>query len=131
MATDPRSSQISVSFHPLQIQMITSTTVILCSERERRKKYLVVTERLGKWKMDWEIWERGGPSQCLIWYIVLSEDVGMVLILSWRRSLSYRSQSTDLLIKSIGWFLHDRDLRHERVKFGSFRITQYKEYHYH
>ena len=38
------------------------------------------------------------------------------LTLSWRRSLSYRNQSIDLLCKSIEWFLYDRDLRHERVK---------------
>ena len=37
------------------------------------------------------------------------------LILSWWRSLSYRSQSTDLLCKSMKWFLYDRDLRHEKV----------------
>ena len=28
---------------------------------------------------------------------------------------SYRNQSTDLQSKSMVWFLHDRDLRHERV----------------
>ena len=32
------------------------------------------------------------------------------------RSLSYRNQSSDLLCKSMNWFLHDRNLRHERVK---------------
>ena len=37
------------------------------------------------------------------------------LTLSWRRSLSYRNQCTDLLCKSMDWFLFDRDLRHERV----------------
>ena len=32
-------------------------------------------------------------------------------------SLSYRNQFIDLLLcKSVGWFLYDRDLRHERVK---------------
>ena len=36
--------------------------------------------------------------------------------LSWRRSLSYRNQSIDLLYKSMEWFLYDRDLRHETVK---------------
>ena len=38
------------------------------------------------------------------------------LTFSWRRSLSYRNQSIDLQNKSINWFLHDRDLRHERIK---------------
>ena len=42
------------------------------------------------------------------------------LILSWRRSLSYRNQSIDLLCKSMGWFLYDRDLHHERVSLKHF-----------
>ena len=40
-----------------------------------------------------------------------------LLTLSCRRSLSYRNQSIDLQSKSMGWFLYDRDLRHERVKY--------------
>ena len=107
MATITRSSLNNCFFfcffHPLQTQVITSTRVILCSEREKRKKYLVVTERLGKWRMDWEIWERGGPPQCLMWYIVLSEDVSMALTFLNRRSLSYRSQSIDFIIESKDW----------------------------
>ena len=39
----------------------------------------------------------------------------MVLTLSWRRPLSYRNQSIDLLRKLMDWFLYDNDLRHERV----------------
>ena len=41
------------------------------------------------------------------------------LTLSWRRPLSYRDQSIDLLCKSMDWFLYDNGdngLRHERVK---------------
>ena len=38
------------------------------------------------------------------------------LTLSWRRFLSYRNQSVDLLRQSMGWFLYDKGLRHERVK---------------
>ena len=38
------------------------------------------------------------------------------ITLSWRRFLSYRNQSIDLLCKSMDWFLYDRDLCHERVK---------------
>ena len=38
------------------------------------------------------------------------------LTLSWRRPLSYKNQSTDLLHKSMDWFLYDNGLRHERVK---------------
>ena len=43
------------------------------------------------------------------WFLV-------VLTLSCRRSLSYRNMSTDLLCKSMDWFLYDKDLRHEIVK---------------
>ena len=39
------------------------------------------------------------------------------LTFSWRSYLSYRNQSIDLLCKSTDWFLYDRDLRHERVKY--------------
>ena len=38
------------------------------------------------------------------------------LTLSRRRPLSYRNQSTDLLRKSMDWFLYDNGLRLERVK---------------
>ena len=33
-----------------------------------------------------------------------------------RRSQAYRNQSTELLCKSMDWFLYNRDLRHELVK---------------
>ena len=38
------------------------------------------------------------------------------LTLSWRRPLSYRNQSIDLLPKSVDRFLYDNGLRYERVK---------------
>ena len=38
------------------------------------------------------------------------------LTLSWRRSLSNRNQSINLLSKSMNWLLYDRDLYQERVK---------------
>ena len=38
------------------------------------------------------------------------------LTLSWRRSLSYRNRSIDLQIKSMDWFLYDRNLCRERAK---------------
>ena len=40
----------------------------------------------------------------------------LTLTLSRRRSQSYRNQSTDLLCKSMDWFLYDTNLHHERVK---------------
>ena len=38
------------------------------------------------------------------------------LTLSWRRPLSYRNHSIDLLCKSMQWFLYDNAPLHERVK---------------
>ena len=49
----------------------------------------------------------------LISYIL---NAPISLTFSWRRPLSYRNQSIDLLRKSIDWFLYDIGLRHERVK---------------
>ena len=47
------------------------------------------------------------------------------LTLSWRRPLSYRNQSIDLLHKSMYWFLYDNDLRHDRVKEScSYKFRQ-------
>ena len=39
-----------------------------------------------------------------------------LLTFSWRRVLSYRNQSIDLLCKSMDWFLYGNALRHERVE---------------
>ena len=46
------------------------------------------------------------------------------LTLSWRRPLSYRNQSIDLLHKLMDWFLYDNGLRHERIKLSD-SIWQY------
>ena len=46
------------------------------------------------------------------------------LTLSWRRPLSYRNQSIDLLCKSMDWFLYDNGLRYERVKYDSQPSTR-------
>ena len=47
------------------------------------------------------------------WWI---HTINKALTLSWRRSLSYRSKSIDLLFKLMDWFLYDKDIRHESVK---------------
>ena len=49
------------------------------------------------------------------------------LTLSWRRPLSYRNQYTDLLRKSMDWFLYDNGLRHEGVNSftGQVLITSH------
>ena len=60
---------------------------------------------------------RGGTSKS-------NNDVLVILCLtlSWRRSLSYRNQSIDLLCKSMDWFLYDRDLCHEKVNVGDINL---------
>ena len=35
----------------------------------------------------------------------------------------YRNQSIGLLSKSVDWFLYDRDLRHERVKWKNSEVS--------
>ena len=41
---------------------------------------------------------------------------------SFMTEAAYRNQSIDLICKSIGWFLYDNGLRHERVK----RVHEYQ-----
>ena len=55
--------------------------------------------------------------------LTVKPSSSVCLTLSWRRPLSYRNQSIDLLSKSMDWFLYDSSLRHERVKTISFLIT--------
>ena len=51
------------------------------------------------------------PSQTYSKRLILESS----LTLSWRRPISYRNQSIDLLGKSMDWFLYDIGLCHERV----------------
>ena len=46
----------------------------------------------------------------LTWYLY-----SLILIYLWGKSLSYRNQSSELLWKSMDWFLYHGDLRHEVV----------------
>ena len=50
------------------------------------------------------------------WQNWTGSSIWKCLTLSWRRPLSYRNQSIDLLCKSVDWFLYGNDLRYERVK---------------
>ena len=53
------------------------------------------------------------------------------LTLSWRRPISYRNQSIDLLRKSMDWFLYDIGLRHERVSRElNFAISRMEIYYF-
>ena len=46
------------------------------------------------------------------------------LTLSWRRPMSYRNQSIDLLRNSVDWFLYDIGLRHERVNKNNKPVSE-------
>ena len=60
---------------------------------------------------------RGAANQPIFFLIFLAEFEWLAhLTLSWRRPLSYRNQSIDLLPKSMDWSLYDNGFRHERVK---------------
>ena len=48
------------------------------------------------------------------------------LTLPWRKSLSYRSHSIDLLCKSIDWFLNNRDLRLKSVHDDLWSTHKFK-----
>ena len=54
-------------------------------------------------------------------YWILIQIIMVFLTLSWRRPLSYRNQSSDLLFKLMDWFLYDNGRYHERVKI--FRLN--------
>ena len=75
----------------------------------------------------WDIrWYSFQKSTIFTWNITVKLLVSQIFsqILSWRRSLSYRNQSIDLLCKSMDWFLYDNGLRHDRVKFFLFSQTK-------
>ena len=52
------------------------------------------------------------------------------LTLSWRRPLSYKNQSIELLRKSMDWFLYDNGLRHERVKQAQILFKKLQNINY-
>ena len=56
------------------------------------------------------------PLSCRSYHQGHNLQIKKSLTLSWRRSLSYRNQSIDLLNTSMDWFLYDNGPRHERVK---------------
>ena len=48
-------------------------------------------------------------------YILNPLYLHSLLTVSWRRPISYRNQSIDLLCKSMDWFLYDIGLRHGKL----------------
>ena len=64
--------------------------------------------------------------QFRFWQKHLTIGALIYLTLSWRRPLSYRNQSIDLLCKSMDWFLYHNGLRYERVN-TEMNIYSYSE----
>ena len=108
-----------------------------------KTKHLIVSPFLTWVEMYWldhvnHIWKQK-QLQCKKQYLVrifhkinlqkklhLTHGKSVCLTLSRRRPLSYRKQSIDLRIKSMGWFLYGNGLRHERVKLTTlfFRVSE-------
>ena len=61
--------------------------------------------------------QRKTRQQSDVSFITYEDKIKLLfLTLSWRRFLSYRNQFSELLCKSMDWFLYDGDLCHEKVK---------------
>ena len=69
-------------------------------------------------------WVHSSSGKRMYYIIFWKWSLGIdFLTLSWRRPISYRNQSTDLLCNSMDWFLYDIGLRHERVNW-EFTVSQ-------
>ena len=61
-------------------------------------------------------------------FLIIFTITSAYLTLSWRRPLSYRNQSIDLLRESMDWYLYDNGLRHERVSKTRFIWKNFEKY---
>ena len=57
-----------------------------------------------------------------------SKNTMIQITFSWRRPVSSRNQSIDLLCKSMNWFLYDRDPHYERVKRFFVKILSFSNF---
>ena len=88
--------QVNVCWKPI--------SCLLCN---RFQYFYVVLHNTGKY---WKKWKH------VTKWVNKYRLTRVISTLSWRRSLSYRNQSIDLLTKSIDWFLYNNNFRHERIK---------------
>ena len=104
---------LAISIYPLKKWMTLSTLVLI--KRSHKKIPFIMKSQLCVWSM-------------YTWSILEQQDISLMdgSTLSWRRSLSYRTQSIDLQNKSMDWFLYDRDLRHEKIKrqLWNYKLNQ-------
>ena len=105
---------LAISIYPLKKEGMTLSTLMLI-KRSHKKIPFIMKSQLCVWSM-------------YTWSILEQQDISLMdgSTLSWRRSLSYRTQSTDLQNKSMDWFLYDRDLRHEKIKrqLWNYKLNQ-------
>ena len=105
---------LAISIYPLKKEGMTLSTLVLI-KRSHKKIPFIMKSQLCVWSM-------------YTWSILEQQDISLMdgSTLSWRRSLSYRTQSTDLQNKSMDWFLYDRDLRHEKIKrqLWNYKLNQ-------
>ena len=105
---------LAISIYPLKKEGMTLSTLMLI-KRSHKKISFIMKSQLCVWSM-------------YTWSILEQQDISLMdgSTLSWRRSLSYRTQSTDLQNKSMDWFLYDRDLRHEKIKrqLWNYKLNQ-------
>ena len=79
--------------------------------------------------LEWKIFQHWRTMY--LWICYFPPFISHSLTLSWRRSLSYRKQSIDLLSKSVDWFLYDNGLRHDRVKYTLIHSSKFLAYLFH
>ena len=105
---------LAISIYPLKKEGMTLSTLMLI-KRSHKKIPFIMKSQLCVWSM-------------YTWSILEQQDISLMdgSTLSWRRSLSYRTQSIDLQNKSMDWFLYDRDLRHEKIKrqLSKYKLNQ-------
>ena len=105
---------LAISIYPLKKEGMTLSTLVLI-KRSHKKIPFIMKSQLCVWSM-------------YTWSILEQQDISLMdgSTLSWRRSLSYRTQSIDLQNKSMDWFLYDRDLRHEKIKrqLSKYKLNQ-------
>ena len=99
---------------------------ICCREKEKE-------ENKGNCKAFSVTRKRKNTVNTKICFLVGNKYIKSCLTLLWWRPLSYRNQSIDLPSKSMGWFLYDNGVRHERVKARKkyhFLFRVFKEFQF-
>ena len=108
----PKSTLIYSKLETLKI--FSYSGELLSNNFDRNLKFSTHIEDICKLTDKFNILSRIVPYNCC--REKASTHTWFYLSLSWRRPLSYRSQSIDLPSKSMDWLQYDKGLPHERVK---------------